>query len=212
MAAIVAGTPVNLMDYLTMNKDHMYFSSDYKKRLTENGNYTRDIPYLNLYENHYVFVYGSLKRGHSRHSILTASQRTKFCGVGVSDDHTFDLVIADPGNIPVLLESTAKERLLKIKGELWLVDTETLIKLDHIESNGYLYERQSRRFWVGKESIPAWIYIGCPKFWRDKVLRDFPKFVSNNCIGIPMDQRTNKHFHYSFDETMARKLMRKNDE
>ena len=180
----------------------LYFSGDYKKKLRENGDFTRDIAVLNGFEDHYVFVYGTLKRGHKRHSILASSRSNRFCGVGVTLGKTYDLLIANPENIPVLMENTTKERLLKTKGELWLVDTETLIKIDHVESNGYIYERVPRRIVVGKEYVIAWIYLGMPKFWRDKDLKDSPKFSSGS------DSEPKHYFHF-YNEGISQRLMSK---
>lgn len=188
--------------------DHLYFSRDYKKKLEENGQYTRDIPSLNRYDNHYLFVYGTLKRGYLRHATLSGS-KSIFCGVGVTVDETFDMLIADPANFPVIIEYTSQERQLKVKGELWLVDTETLIKIDHMEANGTAYEREQRRVYVGKECIPAWIYIGISKFWREQELQDSPRFLMNNASAVPVSERTNKHYHHFFNPGISQRLMTK---
>src|SRR5690349_13042667 len=99
----------------------LFFSNDYKKKLFDNSRYTDDIAILNTMNNHYLFVYGSLKRGCSKHITLSANMKNIFCGNGVTSDSDFDMVISDPGGFPVLLEGTgAKDRLAKVKGELWL--------------------------------------------------------------------------------------------
>lgn len=189
-----------------MSEDsHLYFSLDYPEKLKENGSYTRDIPLLNLYENHYLFTYGTLKRGCGASSVILASRENRFCGIGVTADDTFDMLIAEHG-FPVVMEKTHKDRLLKVKGELWLVNTETLIKIDNMESNGYIYERELRRVIVGKEGVLAWMYVGVPKFWRGKILHDSPRFPTNNAASVPLHERTNKHFVHYYSEKMAAKI------
>lgn len=189
-----------------MRDDDLYFSSDYRKKLDENGEFTRDIPYLNLYDNHYVFVYGTLKRTCSRHNVLSSSRTNVFGGVAMTKDKNFDLVLHKESGIPVVLENTTKERLHAVKGELWLIDTETLIKLDHIESNGFVYERELRKVWVGKECITAWMYIGNNRFWLDKNVIDFPKFITpSDGASVPKD-----YFH-QYSEIIGKRLAGKEE-
>lgn len=190
--------------------DHLYFSADYNKKLDENGTYTRDIPLLNLYEDHYLFVYGTLKRGCSGSSIILSNRKNRFCGIGVTVDNSFDLLINNHA-LPVVIENTNKERLLKVKGELWLIDVETLIKIDNMESNGFIYERELRQIIVGKESVLAWMYLGIPKFWRNKELHDSPKFPTNNAASVPVAERTNKHYVHYYNEGFAHKITNKKE-
>lgn len=173
----------------------LFFSADYKKRLQENGEWTDDIPYLNLYDRHHVFVYGTLKRGCNRHITLSSNTRNTYCGLGVTHKNSFDLLIAKPSAIPVAIENVAKARDAKIKGELWLVPTETILRMDRIESNGHLYERVVEKIHVGTEIIPAFMYVGLKDFWNNKELIDNPRMQENG-----------KHYHW-FNTALAARLM-----
>ena len=76
-------------------------------------------------ENHTLFIYGTLKRGHSRAGSLAGQQ---FMGKAktVASYRMFDC-----GTYPGLVEA---EKGLKIIGEVWSVDAECLWQLDRIEA------------------------------------------------------------------------------
>lgn len=94
---------------------------------------------------HRVFVYGSLKRGFINHCYLEGS---RLLGVSISDEPLFNMVSL--GTFPAVIKGSSY-----IKGELYLVDDETLEKLDLLEGNGHLYNRVEIK--VNGEN--AWLYI-----------------------------------------------------
>jgi gamma-glutamylcyclotransferase (GGCT)/AIG2-like uncharacterized protein YtfP len=162
----------------------LFFSFDFKKVLQDQAKWTSDIPYLNQFENHYVFVYGTLKRGMRRSEILTKNQQCKFCGVAVTEFNELDLLLfvdesSAEGHFPVLFDHVSKSRNAKVKGELWLVPTEVLLQLDKIEGNGYMFEREWTSVWVGTEKVHAFCYYGIKEFWRFQNLIDLPIMKSN---------------------------------
>jgi hypothetical protein len=89
-----------------------WFSQGYRDILNDNGKYTWDIPYLNQYEGHYVFVYGTLRRGGSNHLVLSGNTKNVFGGVAVTSSARWDMWVADTGagkpRFPVMLYSGDK--------------------------------------------------------------------------------------------------------
>eukprot|EP00177_Eucheuma_denticulatum_P001449 GFKZ01002608.1.p1 GENE.GFKZ01002608.1~~GFKZ01002608.1.p1 ORF type:complete len:250 (-),score=23.12 GFKZ01002608.1:1038-1691(-) len=85
---------------------------------------------------HYVFVYGTLKRGFANSHYL---DRATYLG----DFRTvtkYPLVVGGRYHSPYLLDLPAKGS--KVKGELWAVDDATLADLDHLENVGVNYSRK----------------------------------------------------------------------
>lgn len=158
-----------------------HFSDQLADSLEAISYFTQDVPLLECYENHYVFVYGTLKRNGPRHEILKDTPGTKWCGVGVTVDDRYDLLINDPeefnGVFPIAFDRVSRQRDAKIKGEVWLVPTNLLIRLDQIEGNTYMFEREKRGIWVGQKRIMAWVYLGLKGFWNTYTLHDMPMWL-----------------------------------
>lgn len=138
---------------------------------------TVDLPVLNAFENHYVFVYGTLKLGQSRASALSFdTKRNQFCGNATTVDPDYEMVISPTGHFPVVLENTGNTTQLgRIFGQLWLVKTKTILDLDRIEANGQLFFREYRtiKLFSGEE-VPAYMYLGVSHFWRNTELIEYP--------------------------------------
>ena len=112
----------------------------------------------NRKKNYLVFVYGSLKRGFGNHSIVSDS---KFVSKGVTLEPVYDLV--GLGGFPGALRNGENA----IEGELYLVDRRTFRRLDQLESNGSMYQREVIpvvNIETG-EIEQAWIYIFLQEPW-----------------------------------------------
>jgi gamma-glutamylcyclotransferase (GGCT)/AIG2-like uncharacterized protein YtfP len=81
-----------------------------------------------------LFIYGTLKRGHSAHHLLANQQ---FLGEAVT---TPQYRIVDLGPHPTLVEATDG---VPCHGELWRVDDEYLRKLEAYEDAPTYYHRRS---------------------------------------------------------------------
>lgn len=150
------------------------------QNIMNNEEYTNDIADLNLYENQYIFVYGTLKRGCKRNELL-ANAGARFSGVAVSSHNNYDLLYTQDGKFPVLFENTGdKTRAGKIKGELWLVPTSLIQELDIVEANGTCFDRVERSFASGNNHINAWVYLGVKSFWNTVDLNEVIMVRSNN--------------------------------
>lgn len=93
---------------------------------------------------HLVFVYGTLRRGESNHHYLTGSQL-----LGLFDTPP-EYALYDLGPYPGLVEGHQS-----ISGEVYLIDDETLTKLDVLEDVPVEYHRDTIETSFGT----AWIYV-----------------------------------------------------
>lgn len=141
---------------------------------------TPDFLKLKLNPVNFVFVYGTLTAGNRNHKLL---EDATYLGRGMT--HAPDLVLMEDRklDIPVALPKKgnaicAKREGAKIKGEIYSVDPLTMLELDYLESNGYLYQRTERYIkcldqeYKLKGDVTArpftkcWVYIGIPEAWR----------------------------------------------
>ena len=115
-------------------------------------------------ENHYLFVYGTLKKGYGNHHII---QKTKYIGDFISVDK-FDL---SGCGFPELYPNNNGKQ---VKGEIYELYEHDFISTDMLEGNGHFYQREIRRFWNNNKIIDAWIYIilqpGSPIEVEDRVI------------------------------------------
>jgi gamma-glutamylcyclotransferase (GGCT)/AIG2-like uncharacterized protein YtfP len=79
-----------------------------------------------------LFVYGTLKRGHTNHSLLNEARY--LCDA--STDNNYTLFV---GGLPCLVEAAGKGAV----GELYEIDEGTLYKLDRLEGHPRFYERKT---------------------------------------------------------------------
>lgn len=85
-----------------------------------------------------VFVYGTLKRGHSNNRILRETE-SEFVGVAVT---TTRFRMWTTGFPAIMREYTADPLGAPVRGEVWRVNADGLRALDRLESNGSMYQRE----------------------------------------------------------------------
>lgn len=117
-----------------------------------------------------LFTYGTLKKGQSRAHILKDGT---FLGHAVSIDPFLMKVTSGYDTFPVLFEGGE----VPVSGEMYEFDDEAILdRLDMIESNGYLYEREKRYFILeDRRREEAWVYIGNNRYWGSVPLADGDK-------------------------------------
>ena len=103
-----------------------------------------------MQEKHLVFVYGTLLRGLSNHSILA---QARFLGAA----RTKELYALYVDTFPKVIRD---EPVSPIAGELYLVDGPTLAWLDDLEDHPFEYRREQVLVIMddGEETL-AWIYF-----------------------------------------------------
>ena len=79
-----------------------------------------------------VFVYGTLMKGNSNYQDFLSE--AKFIGEVIAEG----FALYDLGNYPGIIPS----EIDKVKGQLYTIDNNTLIKLDELEEEGSLYLRK----------------------------------------------------------------------
>ena len=110
-----------------------------------------------------VFVYGSLRKGHGNHRLLTESD---FKGVYVTlgQYHMVSL-----GGFPAVFED---KKVGHVTGELYEVDDPTLKRLDALEGNGSFYTRKEIPVFSMEDPLQeetVWIYFLTSMSWRDNI-------------------------------------------
>lgn len=101
-----------------------------------------------------AFVYGTLKKGYVNHRLLEKSQ---FVGNGEIKGFS----IYDLGPYPAIVDS--KDAGEVVAGELYEIDEKTLVMLDRLEGEGFLYKRRQVNVLVGESELDAYVYV----FLRD---------------------------------------------
>lgn len=104
-----------------------------------------------------IFVYGTLKRGHSNHRLLAGA---KFLGEATLDGAH---VLLDAG-FPVCVKMPTGAGV--VTGEVFEVTREQLIRLDQLESEGRMYHRRKRKVTYAQGKGRAWVYLGDKNYWR----------------------------------------------
>lgn len=104
-------------------------------------------------DEHFVFVYGTLKAGKSNHGLL---ENATLLGVAFTNPNTWNMV--NLGAYPALVEAAGPSP--RIKGEVYVVDDETLKNLDILEGYPEFYTRKRIRTYRadGRFAYVAFVY------------------------------------------------------
>jgi gamma-glutamylaminecyclotransferase len=95
----------------------------------------------------FVFVYGTLKKGHYNHRCISMDPTAKL----VFDDAVVQADMYNLGAFPAITQGKGH-----VQGEVWLVSDLTLDRLDHLEGHPDFYKRKEI-FFGGKQK--AWAYF-----------------------------------------------------
>jgi len=125
---------------------------------------------------HRVFVYGTLKRGHSNHTLLETS---RFLGEAATLK-TYWMITT--GVFPIVLDAVPEGFAppLAIAGEIYHVDDATLQELDRLEREGRSYDRKVTEVHEAGRKVEAHIYVGVAGYWHEKHL---PAWTIQNARG-----------------------------
>ena len=105
-----------------------------------------------------VFVYGTLRRGGCYHGYLRSA---RYVGANRS---AYRFTMLNLGPYPGVIDRGNSA----IFGEIYLIDHNTLLKLDQLEDYPRTYTRRTIRTQYG----PAWIYLYQLAVGREPVIRD----------------------------------------
>lgn len=136
-----------------------------------------------------VFVYGTLKYGHHNHSVLGSA---KYLGAATTSIDKFEVREPMHGYFPLVHEVGMKSKTNthagKVRGECYVVDPLTLLELDRLEDNGFMYTRSKQWVYLSdqavngsafKPSVHAWMYIAEREYWDQKTTTRYPASVHN---------------------------------
>ncbi|WP_268747089.1 gamma-glutamylcyclotransferase family protein [Methylacidiphilum kamchatkense] len=107
-----------------------------------------------------MFVYGTLRKGQCRNSILSCCE---FIGLGI----LYHFLMYDLGEYPAIIPGNGK-----VKGELYVVNKEILKELDYIEGVPFLFKREKvciRLLNSEYHQLEAYAYVYCNKI-QNKLL------------------------------------------
>jgi gamma-glutamylaminecyclotransferase len=138
--------------------------------ILEEGNYSDDIPKLNRQKYHYIFVYGTLKKGFRNHRLIL---NAPLVGCGFTSARNFILYNERNAKFPVALFTNNGASLY---GEVYRVEVEDIRTLDNLESNGIIYKRypldiQTYQSVGSMQKIKAWTYVGKRDWWDSRLSR-----------------------------------------
>lgn len=150
----------------------------------ENASYTPDLPELMQKDSHYVFVYGTLKKGFRNHRILEIEE---YVGPGSTLNNYSMLVTKNTkAPFPIVFPDGRADRRGAIYGEIFKVRPRVIRELDYLESNGTMYKRSITPVYVAFKNgsvkkIYAFMYKGKRDFWstREKDLKYVEPFISH---------------------------------
>ncbi|KAL0279126.1 UNVERIFIED_CONTAM: hypothetical protein PYX00_000742 [Menopon gallinae] len=142
----------------------------------------------NMTSNHYVFVYGTLKKGEPNHDWLSSKNGfSKFISPAETAKK-YPLIIASRYNIPFLLYSPGDGE--NVKGEVYEVDDKMLAALDILEDHPSFYIREVEKVNLNStDTLDCWIYF--IKNFKPELLTQerFKEYHSNGDHGKPYADR-----------------------
>jgi|GEM_PF-377226 len=115
--------------------------------------------------NPLVFVYGSLKKGFHNHYPFLAERDALPLGEAVTVDPYLMLsgaafpYLIDPASLSADHEACVADVIGKVKGELYVVDPETMNMLDRLEGHPDYYRRVEVMVEDDGEQAMAWVYF-----------------------------------------------------
>lgn len=147
---------------------------------------------LDKFENHYIFVYGTLKFGFENHILIDEDDKAEFMGIGATADADYSMyqfTHSKKNNYPVAFQGTSEKEVNgKIIGEVYSVSTKTIFRLDFLEQNGTLFERKKRTIIVSGKNLlriaKVWMYLGEKNLWKEaKMNKTLTLTPPKNAVG-----------------------------
>lgn len=135
----------------------------------EDNYFTPDMPMLYDKRRHLIFVYGTLKRGYLRHSLL---KKPYYVGEGWTKFSHYHMEYTKGKNpFPVV---TRRREGHAIHGEVFLVPPESIVCTDFYESNGMYYDRIRTPVEITNANnlkeplvMDCWVYVGRKDHWDE---------------------------------------------
>lgn len=145
-------------------------SGSYLSNIITNSYFTKDIPSLERYKWHYLFVYDDLKFGKGQHDYLDGADIVSHKAYTSEARYEMRYLKNQTYKMPYMMFTNNNERKGFVRGELYRVCTEHIIDVDTLNNNSEMYFRVKLPIIISshsKQTVLAWTYIG-----NEKVLRD----------------------------------------
>ena len=131
--------------------------------------HTPDTEDIDNHHLQYVFTYGTLKKGFHNSGFLKDALFVSECVTVGGEYRLFD----SGSGFPVATfneEGVKRATEAHIHGELYLCSPEDIVRMDSLESNGYMYNRELHNVSNPEiqEEFLAWMYIGNPEYWANR--------------------------------------------
>lgn len=108
--------------------------------------------------SHYIFVYGSLKRGFGNHHVIESFGEEHFTPMGVFETASDQFVMRSLGGFPVIYPDSTREAGT-ITGELYEVSSKILIDMDILEGHPFFYKRTKIRLKDFHSEVSTYITV-----------------------------------------------------
>lgn len=131
-------------------------------------NYTPDAPAIQKYKDHFIFVYGTQKKGFVNHVDIKGCQY-----LGMAITRSSDLVLynsKDNFYKSVLLPRVGHSDSAHVQGEVYLAPTRKIFNLDYVMGHGEHFVRVKLPLRMlhphEGQLVAAYSYIGMSQFWE----------------------------------------------
>lgn len=148
--------------------------------------YTPDIVKLENLEGHLVLIHDDLKFEHRRHSLVQYADMLAFDAY-TADNFSMWTVRMGKDSYPIAMKQKSFVPHCVVHGELYFVDTATLVSLDRYRQNGVIFQRERVpirvpyvKAWIDGnleprqtnilyETMDCWMYTAVPSYWNDRI-------------------------------------------
>jgi gamma-glutamylcyclotransferase (GGCT)/AIG2-like uncharacterized protein YtfP len=169
--------------------------SKFVQSCLDDNYYTPDAPHIYQKQWQPLFVYGTLKQGYSRDSLLSGSIRV---GYGYTMSTSWVMYrTKNKSPFPVVLQAEDGTPPGGICGEVYLVRPKIISNLDFIESNGIMYHRTLRTILLPVANsqqpdhrLTCHVYLGIPAHWKHNLQR------GDLTVCDRLTRNKNKNYHY----------------
>jgi gamma-glutamylaminecyclotransferase len=139
----------------------MSYLEDLERLQAQLGAFSSETPEYAKDQRHFLFVYGTMKRGLRNHKRL---EKAKFVGEGVSVGNAYLMWTKRLPGVPgkrLLAPVLTLDGVFRIRGEVYEVDGPTLAHIDLCEGHPVIYERMKCDYdlFEANKTLTAWTYM-----------------------------------------------------
>jgi len=165
---------------------------NYLTNILCNSYYTKDLPVLDGYQWHYLFVYDDLRKGYQQHDYLDGADPVSHKAYTSENRYEMKYLRNLNYKMPYMKFCTNEERKGYIRGELYRVCTEHLTGIDTLNNTGEMFFRVKLPIIItshNKQTVLAWTYIGNESVLQSTFSnKNLWSFHEHNYIGTPQSK------------------------